>query len=128
MEQSHAQYIKYISLIILIVQNTALVLTMRYSRTLEGPRYLAPTAVVLTEVLKFVVCIFMIFYECAFDVVATFQLLKLEVIDKSMETLKVSIPSFLYTLQNNLLYIALTYLDAATFQVSVIANVYHGLY
>lgn len=34
-----------------------------------------------------------------------------------LEILKVSIPSLVYTVQNNLLYFALTHLDAATYQV-----------
>ena len=37
---------------------------------------------------------------------------------KPTETLKLLIPSGLYTLQNNLLFIALSNLDAATYQVT----------
>lgn len=33
------------------------------------------------------------------------------------QMLKMSVPSFLYVVQNNLLYLALTNLDAATYQV-----------
>ena len=33
------------------------------------------------------------------------------------EVLKLSVPSFLYTVQNNLLYFALKHLDAAPYQV-----------
>ncbi|CAJ0965145.1 unnamed protein product [Ranitomeya imitator] len=41
-----------------------------------------------------------------------------EIINKPMETLKLAIPSGIYTLQNNLLYVALSNLDAATYQNS----------
>ena len=34
-----------------------------------------------------------------------------------IEIVKVSVPSFVYTVQNNLLYFALSHLDAATYQV-----------
>lgn len=109
---------KYISLIVLVVQNTALVLTMRYSRTVtSGPLYLASTAVVLTELVKFIICVSMIFRNNEFDPARTITVLKTEIIDKKTETLRLSVPSVLYTIQNNLLYIALTHLDAATFQV-----------
>lgn len=40
-----------------------------------------------------------------------------EILNKPMETLKLAIPSGIYTLQNNLLYVALSNLDAATYQV-----------
>ena len=40
-----------------------------------------------------------------------------EVFSQPLEILKLSVPSFLYTVQNNLLYYALSHLDAATFQV-----------
>ena len=110
---------KYISLLVLVIQNTALVLTMRYSRTVtSGPLYLASTAVVLTELLKFIICVSMIFRSNDFDPTRTISMLKAEIIDKKGETLRLSVPSVLYTIQNNLLYIALSHLNAATFQVS----------
>ncbi len=41
-----------------------------------------------------------------------------EIVLKPHETLKLAIPGGLYALQNNLLYQALTFLDAATYQVN----------
>jgi UDP-sugar transporter A1/2/3 len=41
-----------------------------------------------------------------------------EVVQKPGETAKLLIPSGLYTIQNNLLFVALTNLDAATYQVT----------
>jgi hypothetical protein len=38
------------ALVALVLQNTLLVLTMRYSRTRPGPMYLASTAVIVDEV------------------------------------------------------------------------------
>lgn len=51
------------SLGVLMIQTTLLVLTMRFSRTLqsEGPRYLASSAVVLSEILKTLICSLLIF-------------------------------------------------------------------
>jgi UDP-sugar transporter A1/2/3 len=111
---------KYLSLVILIVQSTALVLVMRYSRTVtvDGLKYLPTTAVVLTELLKLTVCVVMVFYNAQWNLSKGSSVLYTEIIQKKTETLKVSVPSVLYTVQNNLLYLALTYLDAATFQVT----------
>lgn len=41
-----------------------------------------------------------------------------EILNKPWENLKLAVPSGLYTIQNNLLYVALSNLDAATYQVS----------
>lgn len=41
-----------------------------------------------------------------------------EIYGKPYETLKLAIPSGLYAIQNNLLFIALSYLNAATYQVT----------
>lgn len=46
------------------------------------------------------------------------QLMKEQVVKKPMETLKLAVPAGIYTLQNNLLYVALSNLDAATYQVT----------
>lgn len=111
--------IKYISLVILVAQNAALVLTMRYSRIVTGGKmYLASTAVVLTEVMKFVISLSMIFYNSNSDFERTGKVLYVEIIEKGYETMKVSVPSVLYTIQNNLLYVAISHLNAATFQVN----------
>lgn len=58
-------HLKYLSLGVLVFQTTSLVLTMRYSRTLQGdgPRYLASSAVVTAELLKIIACVMLVFKE-----------------------------------------------------------------
>lgn len=53
-----------------------------------------------------------------FSVRAMNQLLTEEIWSKPLETVKLAIPAGIYTLQNNLLYVALSDLDAATYQVT----------
>lgn len=117
---SHTSRLKYVSLGVLVLQTTSLVLTMRYSRTLkeDGPRYLASSAVVAAEVLKIITCTFLVFMENNYNMRAMNQLLKEEIVNKPVETLKLAVPAGIYTLQNNLLYVALSNLDAATYQVT----------
>uniref|UniRef100_A0A3Q2YYI7 Solute carrier family 35 member A3a n=1 Tax=Hippocampus comes TaxID=109280 RepID=A0A3Q2YYI7_HIPCM len=112
--------LKYLSLGVLVFQTTSLVLIMRYSRTLqaEGPRYLASSAVVVAEVMKIVICLMLVFKEHSYSVRAFNSILRQEIAYKPMETLKLAIPSGIYTLQNNLLYVALSNLDAATYQLT----------
>uniref|UniRef100_A0A3Q2NQ30 Solute carrier family 35 member A3a n=1 Tax=Fundulus heteroclitus TaxID=8078 RepID=A0A3Q2NQ30_FUNHE len=112
--------LKYLSLGVLVFQTTSLVLTMRYSRTLqaEGPRYLASSAVVAAELMKILVCVLLVFKEHSYSMRALNSVLRQEILHKPVETLKLAIPSGIYTLQNNLLYVALSNLDAATYQVT----------
>ncbi|XP_062848971.1 solute carrier family 35 member A3b [Trichomycterus rosablanca] len=112
--------LKYVSLGVLVLQTTSLVLTMRYSRTLQadGPRYLASSAVLCAEVLKIFICTALVFSNNRFSVQSLNRVLKEEIVNKPLETMKLAIPSGIYTLQNNLLYLALSNLDAATYQVT----------
>ena len=107
--------LKHLSLVVLVAQNTALVLTMRYSRTIEGPKYLTSTAVTIAELIKIVVCLAILTYNNGLS--PTLTIIQNEIIQKLYELVKVSVPAILYTIQNNLLYVALSHLDAATYQV-----------
>lgn len=51
------QYMKWFALVALVVQNTALVLCMRYAKTREGPQFKNSTAVVMCEFVKLVTCL-----------------------------------------------------------------------
>jgi len=117
--QKTAKCIKYGALFMLVAQMVGLVLLMRYSRTQPRapgePLYLASTAVFFMEVMKLFICLAVIAFQegCG----RFFQELHLHLLQSPTELLKLTVPSLLYTVQNNLLYLALTNLDAATYQV-----------
>ncbi|KAG0183816.1 hypothetical protein DFQ28_000836, partial [Apophysomyces sp. BC1034] len=111
---------KQLSLVVLVVQNSTLVLMMRYSRIVQKPgqpMYIASTAVFLAEVLKIITCL-IVMWQQQESWNHFVRLVKVEILGKPRETLKMLIPSGLYALQNNLLYVALSNLEAATFQVT----------
>lgn len=96
--------LKYLSLIILVVQNSALILVMRYTRASvpEDQLYLASTAVVMSEVMKALACIALLFFAPS-PGKRTFKRLvrnlNRELIVQWRETLKLSIPAGLYLIQ-----------------------------
>ena len=94
---------------------------MRYSRTqkqTDEQMYIASTAVVFAEIFKILACLVVIFHGSSYRWSVFMSQLRDEILDKPRETLKLAVPSGLYTIQNNLLYVALSNLDAATYQVS----------
>lgn len=112
-----AKFIKYAAMFLLVAQMVGLVLLMRYSRTHRSPDtplYLASSAVFVMEVMKFLICCVVITVQSGGDLIGELQE---HVIGAPTEVLKLCVPSVLYTIQNNLLYLALTNLDAATYQV-----------
>jgi solute carrier family 35 (UDP-sugar transporter), member A1/2/3 len=111
--------IKYVALILLVGQMVGLVLLMRYSRTVprapDVPLYLASTAVFVMEFMKLMICLLVILIQVGLS--NFFHEIKFHIFQSPMEIAKLCIPSLLYTVQNNLLYLALSNLDAATYQV-----------
>ena len=110
-------FIKYGALLLLVAQMVGLVLLMRYSRTIhdpDQPLYLASTAVFVMEFMKLVICLLVIAVQSNG---ALLRELQIHVIQSPIEIVKLTVPSLLYTIQNNLLYLALTNLDSATYQV-----------
>lgn len=110
---------------------------MRYSRILPGPRYLSSTAVVLSEVLKCLICLFVHISQQRQQSSSpklpthsddpngppgqstySFRQLCSDIFSVKSGFLKLLVPAVLYTLQNNLQFVAATNLDAATFQVT----------
>ena len=108
--------IKAWSLIILTVQNASLILSMRYTRTLPGDMYFASTAVMITEIVKAFSSVLILYGEKQ-SLVELFKFLRSVSIDHPLDMAKMLVPACIYTVQNNLLYVAVSNLDAATYQV-----------
>lgn len=128
--------LKWVSLVVLIAQTTALVLILRYSRTqkVQGPKYLSSTAVVSAEVVKLFTCLVVILYNncewppstalsSAWKPEGFYRDVQADIFDKPADAMKVGVPALLYVIQNNLLFLALTMLDAATYQVGELEGV-----
>lgn len=110
--------LKYVSLATLVIQNSSLVIALRYSRIVTGPMYYSSTAVVVSELIKLFTCIGLIFLSEGQSRTRTVYRLRADLLDQPYETLKLGVPAVLYTIQNNLQYVAASNLDAAVFQVT----------
>jgi UDP-sugar transporter A1/2/3 len=121
------KYAKYGSLMVLVVQTSSIAMLMRYTRT-QNVEYQASTAVFITEVVKFVFCTFMVFYQrfsTASEISgATADKLGDQVPGPTFfavifgrDSLRMLVPAALYAVQNNLLFIALSNLDSVSYQV-----------
>ena len=110
--------IRDVVLAMLVLQTTSIVLLMRYSKTRPGssPAYRATAAVLMAEVLKLPSCIIMAGRTVGFP--NLYKLLNDEVWGNFGDTLKCSIPAIAFTLQGNLLFVALANLEAPTYQVT----------
>jgi len=119
---SHMATPRMMSLCFLVLQNTSLVMVMRHVRARKDREmFLASTAVTMDESLKFLVCLCITLSQLnsgglpkgGGTVLSSFQRLVL-----TREGAMMAIPALLYTLQKNLLYVALSNLDAGVYQVA----------
>ncbi|CAF0838953.1 unnamed protein product [Adineta steineri] len=110
-------FMKRVSLVALTLQNAMSILLLRYVRTTPGPRFINSTAVVTSEIQKTIFSIILVINEER-NVVKAFKLIYDKIVREPYDTFKTGLPALLYTLQNNLLFIAISNLDAATFQVT----------
>ncbi|XP_054260254.1 UDP-N-acetylglucosamine transporter-like [Macrosteles quadrilineatus] len=109
-----ARTLKVVSLVTLTLQNAVLGLSMRYACTRTGDKFLPSTAVVMAELVKLVTSLALVYKEEGSRWIATLH----NIVNQPMDTLKVCVPSLLYIIQNNLLYLSASHLDAATYQVT----------
>jgi len=110
-------FMKHVSLVALTLQNATTILLLRYVRTTPGPRFINSTAVIVSEIQKTILSICLVISEER-SVIKAFKLMYHKILCQPYDTFKTGIPALLYTLQNNLLFVAISNLDAATFQVS----------
>lgn len=77
------------------------------------------SVVVMSEVTKLLTCLVLVFYEEEKNAEKFGKVLRKTIIENKIDTLKVCVPSLLYVIQNNLILISASHLDAATYQVRI---------
>ena len=114
---------KYLSLVLLTTQNTLHILSLSYVRSRKiDEMFFSSTAIIVSEFLKVSACLLIILLqEGSFG--KWWRYLYTNTLSQPMDCVKIAVPSLIYTLQNNLLFVALSNLEAATFQVSHIISI-----
>ena len=70
----------------------------------------------MSELVKLFSCLWLVFREEGSSFDRLKGALHDTIVKQPMDTLKVCVPSMVYVIQNNLLYVAASHLDAATYQ------------
>mmetsp|Transcript_12843 Transcript_12843/g.30603 ORF Transcript_12843/g.30603 Transcript_12843/m.30603 type:complete len:432 (-) Transcript_12843:311-1606(-) len=111
--------IKYVVLVLLVVQNSAVTLMVRRTRTAAangGPLYIGAMAVLVSELLKLPTCLALIAREEG-SVRAMVRAVYRGVFVRWMDSLRVGVPALCYGLQNALFFVALSNLPASSYQL-----------
>lgn len=72
----------------------------------------------MSEVIKLLTCLIVVFIEEGRSFKRFKAAINNTIVRQPIDTLKICVPSFVYIVQNNLLYLSASHLDAATYQVS----------
>ncbi|KAF9090622.1 hypothetical protein BGX29_011365 [Mortierella sp. GBA35] len=109
--------LKYISLIVLAVQNSCLIIVMALAQGPGRKVFYSSTAVFINEIVKLIVCTGMTIHETIKD---TGRFYPQDFLNDVFggDAWKLAVPAMLYAIQNNLQYVASHALDPSTFQVT----------
>jgi len=103
---------KHMSIATLVLQNSAVVLVLRYSRSLPGPKAIPAIVVVLWELMKMVTAF------CFLVAQGNIRDMNDKCFWNWRGVCKMLVPAGLYLFQNNILFIAISNLDAGVYQVT----------
>ncbi|CAH8670204.1 unnamed protein product [Schistosoma haematobium] len=116
-ELSSTLWIKCGSLIFLTCQTSCLILLMRVSRSVQNSElYSASTVVVCSEFLKLLLSIFLVLSQEG-EIKRSISSIYNQIIVQYDDMIQILIPSTLYIVQNNLLYFAISHLNAVLYQI-----------
>lgn len=111
-----SNHIKYASLIVLAIKNAAFVLISRYSKALVEETYITSVMICISEIVKLITSFLLLCLELK-SIRQAWKHVRTIVLGNFTGTLVVSLPAFLYVIQNNLVFLAISNLDAPTFQI-----------
>ena len=114
MGEGSSSVIGYVALGLLVAQNTTVVLLTKATKLPGQERYSSVAVVMLTELMKLIICCIVVSFEGA----GLYADLRDKVFSDRLKLLQLAVPSLLYTVQNNLLYVAIGNLTPAVFQVT----------
>jgi drug/metabolite transporter (DMT)-like permease len=113
--------LKWIALACLIIQNSGLAVTMRYTFILSSSthdKYITSTAVIMAELIKLSISLLACFVsDCHGSYQKLINLFYKEFVANKSDFLKLMVPSILYIIQNSLQYFSMQCLSAPVFQV-----------
>ncbi|XP_043925094.1 CMP-sialic acid transporter isoform X2 [Protopterus annectens] len=93
------------------------IIALRYTRVTSADTYFSTTAVCITEVIKLLISVGILTKESG-SLGNLCSSLRENIVGSPKEMLKLSIPSIVYAVQNNMAFLALSNLDAAVYQVT----------
>lgn len=109
---------KVYCLTVMTVVAATYTVALRYTRTISsGDMYFSTTAVCITEVIKLILSLGMLTRETGSPIRLKNALTE-HILFSPNELLKLSVPSVVYAIQNNMAFLALSNLDAAVYQVT----------
>jgi len=113
--------LKYVALFALVIQTTMAVILTRHSKIMRDPDmppYYSTTLVIMAEITKLILSQALVFFvDSGANQKVYATTMHEQCFASPLDTCKVAVPALLYTIQNNLIYVALSNLEATTFQV-----------